>query len=133
MRSILRATFADVASRHAGRPFQASQRFETAYLTDLLQELIDRGNEVLPVMIEGGWREIDTIEDFRNAGGEVRSDVRSGENFRAILNDLKRRPEDAAAELGVSLPEIEGIIGGTAAAAAGARREGDRDLAGQPS
>ena len=68
---LLRATFADVASSHAGRPFQASQRFETAYLTDLLQELIDRGHEVLPVMIEGGWREIDTIEDFRNAGGEV--------------------------------------------------------------
>ena len=112
--AILRATFADVASRHAGRPFQASQRFETAYLTDLLQELVDRGHEVRPVMIEGGWREIDTIEDFRNAGGVVTSDVRSGENFRAILNDLKRRPEDAAAELGVSLPEIEGIIGGTA-------------------
>ena len=78
----------------------------------MLQELIDRGHEVRPVIIEGGWREIDTIEDFRNAGGEVTSDVRSGENFRAILNDLKRRPEDAAAELGVPLPEIEEIIGG---------------------
>ena len=66
-------------------------------------------------MIEGGWHEIDTIEDFRNAGGEVTSDVRSGENFRAILNDLKRRPEDAAAELGVSLQQIEDIIGGRAA------------------
>ena len=35
--------------RHGGRPFQASQRFEAAYLTDMLQELIDRGNEVRPV------------------------------------------------------------------------------------
>lgn len=110
----LRATFAELLESHAGRPFQAAQRFEVAYLTDMLQELIDRGHEVRPVIIEGGWREIDTIEDFRNAGGEVTSDVRSGANFRAILNDLKRRPEDAAAELGVPLPEIEDIIGGKA-------------------
>ncbi len=109
----LRETFHDLVPRFTGRPFQAAKRFESAYLTDMLQELIDRGHEVRPVVIHGGWREIDTIEDFRNAGGEVTTDVRSGENFRAILNDLKRRPEDAAAELGVTLPEIEEIIGGT--------------------
>lgn len=112
--SAFRAAYHEVAGAHAGRPFQAAQRFETAYLTDMLQELIDRGHEVRPVLIEGGWREIDTIEDFRNAGGEVTTHVRSGENFRAILNDLKRRPEDAATELGVSLPEIERIIDGSA-------------------
>ena len=110
----LRTTFAELRETHAGRPFQAAEHFEMAYLTDMLQELIDRGHEVLPVLIDGGWREIDTIEDFRNAGGEVTSDVRSGANFRAILNDLKRRPEDAAAELGVPLPEIEDIISGKA-------------------
>jgi choline kinase/transcriptional regulator with XRE-family HTH domain len=109
-----RATFAELLGSHAGLPFQAAARFEAAYLTDMLQELIDRGHEVRPVVIEGSWREIDTIEDFRNAGGEVTSDARSGANFRAILNDLKRRPEDAAAELGVPLPEIEDIIGGKA-------------------
>jgi NDP-sugar pyrophosphorylase family protein len=37
----------------------------------MLQELIDRGTEVRPVLIAGGWREIDTIEDFRKAGGKV--------------------------------------------------------------
>ena len=109
----LRDTFDDVAPGHAGRPFQSAQRFEISYLTDMLQELIDRGHDVRPLMIHGGWREIDTIEDFRNAGGDVSGDVRTGENFRAILNDLKRRPEDAAAELGVPVPEIEEIIGGT--------------------
>ena len=109
----LRTTFHEVAKRHAGRPFQAAARFEVAYLTDMLQELIDRGHRVRPVLIEGGWHEIDTIEDFLRAGGEVTTDVRTGENFRAILNDLKRRPEDAAAELGVPVPEIEEIIGGT--------------------
>jgi methylphosphonate synthase len=109
---LLRATFADVSRTHRAAPFQAASRFEVAYLTDMLQELIDRGHEVRPVLIRGGWREIDTIEDFRKAGGDVSSDMRTGENFRAILNDLKRRPEDAAAELGVDVSEIEEIIGG---------------------
>lgn len=38
--------------------------------------------------------------------------VRSGNNFLGILNDIKRRPEDAAIELGVSLDEINSIISG---------------------
>ena len=37
---------------------------------------------------------------------------RSGINFLGILNDLKRRPEDAAKELGVSLEEILSVIKG---------------------
>ena len=37
---------------------------------------------------------------------------RSGINFLGILNDLKRRPEDAAKELGVSLEEIMSVIKG---------------------
>jgi transcriptional regulator with XRE-family HTH domain len=38
--------------------------------------------------------------------------VRSGNNFLGILNDIKRRPEDAARELGVSIDEINLIISG---------------------
>ena len=38
--------------------------------------------------------------------------IKSGQNFLGILNDIKRRPEDAAKELGVSLNEILSIIGG---------------------
>jgi len=37
---------------------------------------------------------------------------RIGSNFLGILNDLKRRPEDAAEELGVTLVEINSIIEG---------------------
>ena len=32
--------------------------------------------------------------------------------FQGLLNDLKRRPEDAAKELGVSLDEIQKIVWG---------------------
>ena len=38
--------------------------------------------------------------------------VRFGNYFLGMLNDLKRRPEDAANELNVSLEEITGIIEG---------------------
>ena len=38
--------------------------------------------------------------------------IRLGNNFLGILNDIKRRPEDAANELGVSIDEINSIITG---------------------
>ena len=38
--------------------------------------------------------------------------IKSGKNFLGILNDVKRRPEDAARELKVSLDEINSILSG---------------------
>lgn len=38
--------------------------------------------------------------------------IKSGQNFLGILNDIKRRPEDAAIELDMSLEEINAIISG---------------------
>ena len=38
--------------------------------------------------------------------------VRSGNNFLGILNDIKRQPENAANELGVSINQINSIIRG---------------------
>ena len=38
--------------------------------------------------------------------------IKSGRNFLGILNDIKRRPEDAAKELEVSLDEINSILAG---------------------
>jgi methylphosphonate synthase len=38
--------------------------------------------------------------------------IKSGKNFLGILNDIKRRPEDAAKELQISLDEINSIISG---------------------
>ena len=37
---------------------------------------------------------------------------RIGSNFLGILNDIKRRPADAAKELGISNEEIQNIING---------------------
>lgn len=38
--------------------------------------------------------------------------IKSGKNFLGILNDIKRRPEDASKELNIPLNEIESIIQG---------------------
>ena len=52
------------------------------------------------------------VEAFGNSRGLELERKRIGSNFLGILNDLKRRPEDAAEELGVSLVEINSIIEG---------------------
>ena len=38
--------------------------------------------------------------------------IKMGRNFLGILNDLKRRPEDAAKELDIPLEQIKAIIEG---------------------
>jgi len=59
-----------LATAFAGRdhePFQRAARYRNAYLTDILQQLIDRGTRVDPIWIDGGWREIDTGQDLDRA------------------------------------------------------------------
>jgi choline kinase len=64
------AAFDELTARYAGRdeaPFQRAARFRNAYLTDLWQELIDRGTRIDPILIDGQWREIDTGQDLDRA------------------------------------------------------------------
>jgi len=49
------------------QPFQRADRFRNAYLTDILQHLIDAGRPMVPVPIDGSWREIDTVQDLQRA------------------------------------------------------------------
>ena len=66
---------ADVFKRHfhrakslfQGKPFQRAQVFEKAYLTDMIQEMASLGVPVHCVIIERGWKEIDTVEDYEKA------------------------------------------------------------------
>lgn len=55
----------------AGGPFGDAPRFESAYLTDLLNHLIGRGEVLRSVAIDGGWREIDTTQDLARAASIV--------------------------------------------------------------
>ena len=49
------------------KPFQRAAIFQKAYLTDFIQELVDIGIKVHCVIIESGWKEIDTVEDYKKA------------------------------------------------------------------
>ena len=49
------------------KPFQRAKSFQKAYLTDMIQELVDVGVKVNCVIIEKGWKEIDTVEDYQKA------------------------------------------------------------------
>ena len=48
---------------HKGK-FQNAPSLKKAYLTDMIQELIDSGFSVEPIIINGKWYEIDTPEDL---------------------------------------------------------------------
>lgn len=66
----LRDEFHRLCARYADRfetPFQRAKEFRKAYMTDMFQELIDRGVRVAAVPIRGGWREIDTPQDLERA------------------------------------------------------------------
>ena len=64
----LRDAIIAARARHADdEPYQRAARFRNAYLTDVLQELIDAGRPFVPVAIDGQWREIDTGQDLERA------------------------------------------------------------------
>ena len=55
---------------------------------------------------------MDSEEKWRNEFREDLENKKRGSGFLGLLNDLKRRPEDAALELGVPIEEINEIIQG---------------------
>jgi len=48
-------------------PFVRATSFRNAYITDLLQYMVDDGIEVDSVPIQGGWQEIDVLGDLLRA------------------------------------------------------------------
>lgn len=64
---ILKSNYKRVTAQYSNRPFQQAASLEKAYLTDMIQELIDVGYVIRNVDIQGGWIEIDTPEDLARA------------------------------------------------------------------
>jgi phosphoenolpyruvate phosphomutase len=63
---ILKENYKRIMENHdISKPFHTAISLEKAYLTDMIQELIDKGCVVSNVDVNGKWFEIDTIEDFR--------------------------------------------------------------------
>lgn len=67
----MRARFHERRRALSGQPYGRAPRFEQAYLTDLFNDLIDDGELMRPAFIDGGWREIDTVEDLERARAVV--------------------------------------------------------------
>ena len=61
---ILLEKYSDLKKNHVGT-FHSSSSLSNAYLTDMLQEMINC-TTVKPVFTEGKWFEIDTPEDLKN-------------------------------------------------------------------
>ena len=64
---IFKQNFHRVKKLYWNKPFQRAKIFQKAYLTDMIQELVDIGFKVHCVIIERGWKEIDTVEDYKKA------------------------------------------------------------------
>lgn len=66
---------ADIFKRHFHRaremfwdkPYQRAPVFQKAYITDIIQDMADLGVPIHCVIIERGWKEIDTVEDYEKA------------------------------------------------------------------
>ncbi len=61
---VLREVYHDLSRTYCGQPWRNAMRFENAYMTDLIQELLERGVDVRAVLIHGGWLEFDTVLDY---------------------------------------------------------------------
>ena len=64
---ILRRHYHRAKALYDGGPFQRAGLFQKAYLTDLFQEMADLGVSIHCEIIGSGWKEIDTLEDFKKA------------------------------------------------------------------
>ena len=64
---IFKENFHRVKKIFWNKAFQRSKIFQKAYLTDMIQELVDIGVKVHCVVIKRGWKEIDTVEDYKKA------------------------------------------------------------------
>ena len=55
--------FDEARGEYAGKVFREGRTFEKAYLIDLLQWMLERGEEIHRIDTDGGYMEIDTLED----------------------------------------------------------------------
>src|SRR6266849_3326680 len=59
-------------AKNAETPFHEAPSLTKASLTDMLQDLVDRGHDVSCLTIYKGWMEVDTFEDYQQAWAELK-------------------------------------------------------------
>jgi len=60
--SMLRSAYEHMQT--ADRSWKTTRPVGKAYMTDLLMEMVLMGHEVASVCVDGGWLEVDTVEEF---------------------------------------------------------------------
>jgi len=55
--------------------YQNTKEWQKSYITDIFQEMIDKGEKLYCVLIKKNWAEFDTIQDFKRLGGEIPKDL----------------------------------------------------------
>ena len=55
-------------------PYQNAREWQKSYITDIFQEMVDKGEKIYCAFIEKGWKEFDTVQDFLRIGGEMPED-----------------------------------------------------------
>jgi choline kinase len=63
---IFKNKYLELEKTHIGK-FHNAPSLERAYLTDMLQELINSGLKISPIVVNGDWCEIDTPQDIEIA------------------------------------------------------------------
>lgn len=64
---LMRDHYLQIRDDYLTRPFHKAPNIRMAYLTDMIQELIDLGVRVEPVDIWADWAELDTTQDLKRA------------------------------------------------------------------
>ncbi|MFH1770963.1 MAG: phosphocholine cytidylyltransferase family protein [archaeon] len=59
------------ASLKMTEPYQNTKEWQKSYITDIFQEMIDKGEKLYCVPIQQGWYEFDTVQDFKKIGGII--------------------------------------------------------------
>lgn len=71
---IAKDLYRDLFREYSGKAWRNAPIFESAFMTDFVQELLEtRGFIVEPVVIEGGWLEFDTDKDYEISKREKQS------------------------------------------------------------
>lgn len=65
--NILKRNYDRVVRLYIGKAFHQAEVFEKGWLTDIFQEMTELGVPLHCVIIERGWMEIDTPEDYKRA------------------------------------------------------------------
>ena len=67
----LKKCYKNAIKKYENKKFHEAKSVNKAYLTDIIQEIIDNCYEVNNMDIYGDWIEIDTFEDYKKAWSEI--------------------------------------------------------------